>query len=127
MANRSATSMDKLVGENIKTARLAKGLSQSGLAEKLGITFQQVQKYEKGVNRVGAGRLFQIASIFGMPISSFFDEKTDAIPAKGSRSAPRNDPLSIRLVEAFSKLPDSRSRLALLTVAESMNRIRKGS
>lgn len=126
MAKRSATSMDKVVGENIRAARLAKGLSQSGLADRLGITFQQVQKYEKGVNRVGAGRLFQIASIFGLPISSFFDDTAESASAKGSRTTPRTDPLSIRLVEAFSKLPDSRSRLALLTVAESMHRIRKG-
>jgi transcriptional regulator with XRE-family HTH domain len=126
MAKRSATSMDKVVGESIRAARLAKGLSQSDLAERLGITFQQVQKYEKGVNRVGAGRLFQIASIFGMPISSFFDEAAEAGPAKNSRRVSRDDPLSIRLVEAFSKLPDTRSRLALLTVAESMNRARKG-
>ena len=126
MAKRSATSMDKVVGENIRAARLAKGLSQSGLAERLGITFQQVQKYEKGVNRVGAGRLFQIAAIFGLPISSFFDETGESTPAKSSRMASRSDPLSTRLVEAFSKLPDTRSRLALLTVAESMNRVRKG-
>lgn len=118
--------MDKVVGQNIRAARLAQGLSQSGLAEKLGITFQQVQKYEKGTNRVGAGRLFQIASIFALPISSFFDEAAESGPVKGSRQASRSDPLAIRLIEAFAKLPDSRSRLALLTVAESMNRIRKG-
>jgi hypothetical protein len=77
------------------------------------------------VNRVGAGRLFQIASIFGMPISAFFNNSAEIVPAKNSRHSSRNDPLSTRLVEAFSKLPDSRSRLALLTIAESMNRARK--
>jgi transcriptional regulator with XRE-family HTH domain len=117
--------MDKVVGQNIRAARLAQGLSQSDLAEKLGITFQQVQKYEKGTNRVGAGRLFQVASIFDLPISSFFEPTGESALAKDSRSARRSDPLSTRLIEAFSRLPDSRSRLALLTVAESMNGIRK--
>lgn len=125
MAQRSATSMDKIVGRNVRSSRLAKGLSQSDLADKLGITFQQIQKYEKGVNRVGSGRLFEIAAILGVPVTSFFDEANVPSPAKTSRSASRSDPLSMRLVEAFAKLPDSRSRLALVTIAESMIRQRR--
>lgn len=117
--------MDKVVGRNIRTARLARGLSQSALAEKLGITFQQVQKYEKGVNRVGSGRLFEVAAILGIPVTSFFEEANAPTPAKGSRSAARPDPLSIRLSQAFSKVADSRSRLALVTIAESMTRMRR--
>ncbi len=117
--------MDKVVGRNIRTARLARGLSQSGLAEKLGITFQQVQKYEKGVNRVGSGRLFEIAAILGIPVTSFFEEANAPAQVKGSRSAARPDPLSIRLTQAFSKVADSRSRLALVTIAESMMRSRR--
>jgi len=104
---------------------LARGLSQSGLAEKLGITFQQVQKYEKGVNRVGSGRLFEIAGIFGIPVTSFFEEANAPAQPKGARSAARTDPLTIRLSQAFAKLPDSRSRLALVTIAESMMRTRR--
>lgn len=125
MATRSATSMDKAVGRNIRSARLARGLSQSSLAEKLGITFQQVQKYEKGVNRVGSGRLFEIGSILGVPVTSFFEQANAPPAAKGTRSVPRTDPLSIRLVQAFAKLPDSKSRLALVTVVESMTRMRR--
>jgi transcriptional regulator with XRE-family HTH domain len=124
MAKRSATSMDKVVGRNIRTARLARGLSQSGLAEKLGITFQQVQKYEKGVNRVGSGRLFEVAAILGLPVTSFFEEANAPAPTKGARSV-RTDPLSIRLAQAFAKLPDSKSRLALVTMVESMTRMRR--
>lgn len=117
--------MDKTVGRNIRLSRLTRGLSQTELADKLGITFQQIQKYEKGVNRVGAGRLFEIGSILGVPLTSFFEETAAAASAKGARSPSSGDPLSIRLVQAFSKLPDSRSRLALVTMVESMIRSRR--
>ena len=62
MSQKFATNVDHVVGRNIRIHRMVKGLSQAALGEKLGITFQQVQKYEKGTNRVGAGRLFQIAA-----------------------------------------------------------------
>jgi putative toxin-antitoxin system antitoxin component (TIGR02293 family) len=60
------------VGRRIRIQRLSSGLSQSSLADRLGVTFQQVQKYEKGVNRVDAGRLAKIAKVLGVPISTFF-------------------------------------------------------
>jgi transcriptional regulator with XRE-family HTH domain len=125
MTKRSATKMDKVVGRNIRTCRVARGLSQTDLANKLGITFQQIQKYEKGVNRVGSGRLFQIGSILGVPVTSFFEEPSGAAPSRSSKSISLSDPLSIRLVQAFGKLPDTRSRRALVTVAESMSRLRR--
>jgi transcriptional regulator with XRE-family HTH domain len=62
-SNKSATSIDKQVGLNIRVHRLAKDMTQEDLGEKIGVTFQQVQKYEKGTNRVGSGRLYQIAEI----------------------------------------------------------------
>jgi transcriptional regulator with XRE-family HTH domain len=73
MSPKQPDSIDKLVGRNIRIQRLAKGLSQTELAQKLGVTFQQVQKYEKGVNRIGCGRLFQIARILGVHMMDFFD------------------------------------------------------
>src|SRR5688572_28567343 len=65
--------VDMLVGRNIKLHRLSKSMSQEQLAHKLGLTFQQLQKYERGINRVGGGRLFRIASILGVEISAFFE------------------------------------------------------
>ena len=65
MAGRGPDAVDKLVGRNIRVLRLAKGLSQTELADALGITFQQVQKYEKGTNRVGSGRLLKISGVLG--------------------------------------------------------------
>lgn len=64
--------IDQRIGQNIRSARLAAGASQEKLAAEIGVTFQQVQKYEKGVNRVAASRLYQIAQALGAPIESFF-------------------------------------------------------
>ena len=74
MARRGPDAVDKLVGRNIRILRLAKGLSQTELADALGVTFQQVQKYEKGTNRVGSGRLLKISAILGVKITDFFEE-----------------------------------------------------
>ena len=63
MANRKSGPLDAMVGARIRMFRVNRGMSQTVLAEKIGVTFQQVQKYEKGANRVGASRLSQIASL----------------------------------------------------------------
>lgn len=73
MSNRESTSVDAYVGRRMKDKREEKGLSQETLAKDLGISFQQVQKYERGFNRVGASRLLQIANILEVPIEYFFD------------------------------------------------------
>lgn len=65
--------VDEFVGNRIREARLLRGISQERLGKALGLTFQQVQKYERGTNRVGASRLFDIAEILGVPVSYFFE------------------------------------------------------
>jgi transcriptional regulator with XRE-family HTH domain len=72
MLQKQAQQIDKIIGRNIRIHRLAKKMSQTQLGEKLGVSFQQVQKYENGTNRVGSGRLFQIAAILGLHVSTFF-------------------------------------------------------
>ena len=74
---KSTTSHDVEVGQRIRARRMAKGMSQTELGNLLGVTFQQVQKYEKGVNRVGAGRLVRVAEALDVPVSFFFGA-TDA-------------------------------------------------
>src|ERR1700687_538572 len=69
---RSASSSDSDIGQRIRARRLELGLSQTELADQIGVTFQQVQKYEKGANRVGGGRLGQIAEALSVPPSYFF-------------------------------------------------------
>ena len=66
--------VDAFVGKRICARRRLLQMSQKQMAERLGVTFQQVQKYEKGINRIGAGRLYAIAKILGVDISYFFDE-----------------------------------------------------
>lgn len=73
--------VDRHIGARIRERRRAVGMSQERLAERLGITFQQVQKYERGSNRVSASRLFEIASAIGTPIGYFFEHLAPPFPA----------------------------------------------
>ena len=70
---RAATSIDRKLGQRVRSRRLEIGMSQERLAELLGVTFQQVQKYEKGVNRIASSRLLDIASALQQPVSRFFE------------------------------------------------------
>src|SRR6516225_2063372 len=73
--------IDVHVGSRIRLRRTLLGMSQERLGEALGLTFQQVQKYERGVNRVGASRLFDLSRVLDVPISFFFDDMPDALAA----------------------------------------------
>src|SRR5271167_5248440 len=84
--------IDVHVGSRIRLRRTLMGMSQERLGEALGLTFQQVQKYERGVNRVGASRLFDLSRVLDVPISFFFDDMPDSLAANfggqpGRRSA----------------------------------------
>jgi transcriptional regulator with XRE-family HTH domain len=70
---RAANAIDRKIGQRVRTRRLEIGMSQERLAELLGVTFQQVQKYEKGVNRIAASRLFDIANALDLPVARFFE------------------------------------------------------
>lgn len=71
--------IDSHVGSRVRLRRTLLGMSQEKLGEALGLTFQQVQKYERGVNRIGASRLFDLARVLDVPISFFFDDMPDAL------------------------------------------------
>ena len=70
---RAANAIDRKVGQRVRTRRLEIGMSQERLAELLGVTFQQVQKYEKGVNRIAVSRLWDISIALELPVGRFFD------------------------------------------------------
>lgn len=113
--------VDMLVGRNIKLHRLAKSMSQEELAHKLGLTFQQLQKYERGINRVGGGRLFRIASILGIEISAFFEGAEGPERAPVEAFSPLTliaDPQSFRLAQAFSRISDPEMRRTLVSLVE---------
>ena len=73
MPKKQANPVDAHVGHRVRLRRMLVGMSQERLGELLGLTFQQVQKYEKGVNRIGAGRLYELAGILGVPVSFFYE------------------------------------------------------
>jgi transcriptional regulator with XRE-family HTH domain len=81
---RSPTSVDKHVGARLRAARLEAGKSQTDVAEALGITFQQVQKYEKSTNRISAGKLHELSRLFDVPVQFFFDGMDGAVSRRGN-------------------------------------------
>jgi transcriptional regulator with XRE-family HTH domain len=118
MAGTRISAVDVHVGRRVKMARLAAGISQEKLAHALGVSFQQVQKYENGVNRIGPGRLHAIAKMLNMPVPYFFDglEK----PRQGGRDTLTlvENALStkegVRIAVALSRIrsPELRRRVA---------------
>lgn len=116
--------IDIEVGRRIRTQRLASRISQTALGQKVGVTFQQVQKYEKGVNRVGAGRLQQIADVLGVPVDFFFDKSRDGRSPTTEAAETSFDFLqtagAVRLVRAYSEIQDPELRRSLVTLAESI-------
>ena len=121
MSPRSPDPIDAIVGHNLRIHRLRRGLSQTELADQLGVTFQQVQKYERGTNRIGSGRLFRIGEFFDLPVEQFFDGVKEARRRGGKSSlaliAGRQ---SFRLLEAFSRIGNQRFKSALVVLAETV-------
>jgi len=106
MSVKTPVPQDEVVGRRIRARRLQLGLSQQALGDALGISYQQVQKYEKGVSRIGAGRLQQVAKILAVPVSLFFDEKIGGSEEGKEVLAFLDTPHSLRLVQAFARMPD---------------------
>lgn len=117
--------MDYVLGRKLRLARTEAGLSQQALAERLGITFQQVQKYEKGANRIAASRLVSIAAAVDRPISYFLDDAKEgaaaARPAKSADAAGSAEHISMAAL--FASIDNSRVRRRVIellrTIAES--------
>ncbi|MBV8753924.1 MAG: helix-turn-helix transcriptional regulator [Hyphomicrobiales bacterium] len=108
--------VDIAVGRNVRIWRITRGLSQGDLANRLGITFQQVQKYETGHNRMSTGRLVKAAAILDVPISSFFEGVDGSEPVQALLA----DNRSFRLAHAFAGIKHSAFRLALVALVETL-------
>jgi transcriptional regulator with XRE-family HTH domain len=122
---RRADNRDAEVGRRVRSRRLECRLSQTELADRIGVTFQQVQKYEKGVNRIGAGRLQRISEALEVPISFFFGAGTaSAKPEVGSAAESVFGFLqtsgSVRIVKAFHKIKSRKARQLLVEMAEEL-------
>jgi DNA-binding XRE family transcriptional regulator len=119
---RRSDSRDAEVGRRVRTQRLSKRLSQTALGQMIGVTFQQVQKYENGINRIGAGRLSRIAEVLDVPVSYFFPGETEA---RLTTLKPRDSPFdllstsgAIQLVRAYARIERGNVRSTLVQIAE---------
>ena len=118
--------VDIEVGHRIRIERLSRGLSQTALANKLGVTFQQVQKYEKGVNRVGAGRLTKIAEVLGVNVGTFFSG-SNVPESEKSTDANAASPLKLltvsgafRLLRSYAEIEDPNLRRSVVDLVEQI-------
>jgi len=123
MPRATQSKADIVVGRNIRIVRQKLRMSQSTLAQHVGVTFQQIQKYEKGLNRVGASRLAQIAAALQVPIPSLFQGVGD----NGDVGSPRElltDANAIKLAEAFAEIRDSQMRRTIVALVTRSRRHR---
>lgn len=135
--------IDVHVGGRLKMRRSMLGMTQEKLGEQLGVTFQQIQKYEKGANRIGASRLQEIARILDVPVSFFFEDATQALDrgamapgmaddgapgfaiSPGAFGAAKHEPTGSgseahALARAFSEIPDARLRRRIIDLVETL-------
>ena len=126
MAEKAPHPTDRHVGARVRTRRLMLGMSQEGLGNRLGLTFQQVQKYEKGANRISASRLQEVARILQVPVSFFFEGVPSHEMARGA--LPSLDYVieflaskdGLDLCNAFTRIKDRRLRRALVDLVSAI-------
>ncbi len=127
-SSRRANPVDVHVGSRVRLRRMLLGMSQEKLGEHLGLTFQQVQKYEKGINRIGASRLFDLSQVLGVPVQFFYEElavsgaagagfgerpaENYAVEFLGSREG-------LELNKAFARITDSKVRRSIVDLVRA--------
>lgn len=145
MAKKQPSSIDAHVGSRVRLRRMLIGMSQEKLGELLGLTFQQVQKYEKGANRIGASRLYDISQILAVPVSYFFDDVSEEVATQHRSMSGRGTGASFhgnghykdlesgphmmefvssaegfQLIRAYTKITDPRVRKRVLDLVKSL-------
>ena len=126
---KTANAIDSYVGARIRMRRQLLGMSQERLAEQIGVTFQQVQKYEKGINRIGASRLQRIADVLHTSVSFFFEqENSEPLTLQGLDLSANSDPVAeflrtkegLVLNRAFLKIADRNIRETIIALVKAM-------
>jgi transcriptional regulator with XRE-family HTH domain len=129
MPTKAPNPVDKYVGSRVRMRRIMLGMSQEKLGEALGLTFQQVQKYEKGTNRVGASRIQQISEILQVPVSFLFEGGPSGAVggdnfAEGASPAYISDFLAtsegLALTRAFTRISDAKLRRSIVDMVEQI-------
>ena len=128
---RRANPIDVHVGSRVRLRRMLMGMSQEKLGEHLGLTFQQIQKYEKGINRIGASRLFDLSQVLAVPVQYFYEELPAGVAesgAAGSGERPSENYTveflgsreGLELNKAFARIGDLRIRRAIVELIRSL-------
>ncbi len=129
VAKKAPNPIDKHVGSRVRMRRMMLGMSQEKLGDALGLTFQQVQKYEKGTNRIGASRLQQISNILQVPVEFFFEGAPHlAGPSRVDGDAPSPAYVSdflassdgLALTKAFMRIGDAKLRRRIVDLVEQI-------
>jgi transcriptional regulator with XRE-family HTH domain len=129
--SRRPNPIDVHVGSRVRFRRMLLGMSQEKLGEKLGLTFQQIQKYEKGINRIGASRLFDLAHVLGVPVQFFYEEApagSDQEALAGYAERPAENAIveflrsrdGLELNKAFVRIADVKARRAIVELVRSL-------
>ena len=119
MLARTPDPLDVMVGAKIRIFRAHRRMSQTDLAGKIGVAFQQVQKYEKGTNRIGASRLSRIAAVLGISVGELFETQEDTAPDAKSPFRLLSGRDELRVLTAYSRITDPRLRRAIAELVES--------
>jgi transcriptional regulator with XRE-family HTH domain len=112
--------IDVRVGEKLRSFRLQRKLSQTQIAETVGLTFQQIQKYEKGVNRVSASKLFEFAELLDVSVESFFSDVSDRPAGGGLRPLPAPSHLDYEILELLGHLEDGRVKRGIRNMLQAL-------
>jgi transcriptional regulator with XRE-family HTH domain len=128
MVAKKPNPIDVHVGARLRQRRLTRGVSQEKLGEQLGVTFQQIQKYEKGSNRIGASRLFEVSRILDIPVGYFYEGLPEVgvlgngLSEAGSAFEHQDDAAAdgLRLTRAFSRIRESRTRRMIIELVETL-------
>jgi transcriptional regulator with XRE-family HTH domain len=129
MSAKTPNPVDKYVGSRVRMRRIMLGLSQEKLGDALGLTFQQIQKYEKGTNRIGASRLHQISDILQVPVSFLFEggpSSSTTVEGLGEAPSPAyvSDFLAtsegLALTRAFTRINDAKLRRSIVDLVEQI-------
>ena len=105
--------VDRHVGARVRERRIMLGLTQQQLADLIGVTYQQAHKYERGINRVSAGRLYEIAQVLSVPVGYFFD----GLQEHGARAVSPRERMCLELARNFAQIPNERHQEALSQLA----------
>lgn len=108
--------VDRHVGARIRERRIMLGLTQQQLADLIGVTYQQAHKYERGINRVSAGRLFEVAQVLSVPVGYFFD----GLEQENERGISPRERMCLELARNFAQIPNERHQEALSQLARAL-------